>query len=172
MSVDPMTDDEDKRKHNADFNRATALILAHESRPAVTYDRARELLPFVDDFARRIVDLRGWLTFLIEQDCETNARTEVRIGDALYVYRGEKVYALDDAAALHFALIGAVTAGELTLVELDAAIVRIDVPARVEYRVHNGRLNDLVKRGGAVADAIRAHRTDGTAPAKLKPKGK
>ncbi len=171
-TVDPIADEPAARREPSLLLDGGELVELADRRPAVSYDRARELLPVVALALSRIDELRGWLVYVIEQDCAANSRTEVRIGDAVFSYKGSSVYAVDSPAELHAELSERVGAGELSETELDAAILAVAVPAVVEWRTHNGRLNDLLKRGGAIADAIRRHRVETTSPAKLKPKGK
>jgi hypothetical protein len=149
-----------------------ALVLHGEKRPALSYERALAMLPRIEELLTRLADLRGWVVYNIEQDCARELRSEVRIGDAVYTFKGAATYTIDRPDLLRAALVRCVVAGAITNDELDAAVGVVDVPARVEYRVHNGRLNDLGKRGGAVAQAISEHRTTGETPASLKRKGK
>lgn len=170
MSADPMLSDDARELDDA--AAVIALVVVDEKRPAISYDRARSLLPAVERFAQRLADLRGWLTYVIEQDCAANARTELRIGERVFAFKGESVYAVESPADLHADLRLAVDRAEMTQDELDAAIAPVEVPARIEWKLHNGRLNDLAKRGGAVAETINRHRVATSTPPRLKAKGR
>ncbi len=110
--------------------------------------------------------------YVVEQDCAANGREEVVIGARRFAFKGERVYQVHDEAELWAQLQRLVEQGELTADEVDAAIHFETVPEHRAWRIHNGRLGDLLKRGGAVAAAIHAHRTETTAPAALKAKAR
>lgn len=156
-------------------DRATGELVAtlDATLPALSFDSARELLPRVDAAIRYLDRLRAFAFETVEDDCRRNARTEVLIGDRPFVFRGATAYHVDDPAGLRAKLAARVTAGELTPDELDAAVaVEPPPPPVATYHVHNGRLNALRKRGGAVLAAIAAHQTSEETPAVLKPKGR
>lgn len=141
------------------------LIALPDILPPLSFDAARDLIPVLDDAAARIARLRGWAISVVEADCAANERTLVRIGDTDWTYRGGTAYRVDDPGALAAALADA----GVPPPELDDAVWVIP-PSAPSWGVHNGRLNQLAKQGGAVLAAIRRHRTETPVPARLEKK--
>ena len=168
MTHDPMLD-ETERPSGGDVRD---LMIPRRELPTLSYDDARELLPELDALLAYLTRLRGFAVTVIEADCAHNLRTEVRIGEKLFTFRPGTAYSVERPEDLHAGLAGRIAFGEITRDELDAAIVPVDVPARIEWRMNNARLNDLAKRGGEVARIINEHRLVEDTPATLKAKGK
>ena len=144
------------------------IIELADALPALSYDRAVDLMPVLEDAARRIARLREFTVSVIEADCAANGRSEVRIGGAVYTYRPGTAYVVDDPAGLHAALVGLIGTDGMTGDDVNGATRRVEPPP--VYAQHNGRLNGLAKLGGSVAATIARYRRTVATPARLEKK--
>ncbi len=170
MTADPMLEETDVAGPSIRLrNGALVEIPVGRDMPALTYEDALAILPDVDELMSRLDRLRAFVVDTIEQDCEANDRSELLIDGKPYVYKGGTTYRLEKPSDLRAALMPHV-GKSITQAELDAAVISKPVPASMTWAVHNGRINDLKKKGGEIKKIVEQYRDEDDAPKRLAPK--